>query len=108
VYLYEAGDFTPPDDDTPLDPNKRQDPTFTGTIGPDVTFFGFAVAPAELGKYWVVLEEPPTGYRFYAAEQNLEVEDEPPAGTPHPDDRADVFAYYRFAVPVRVLIGPLL
>ena len=43
----------------------RKDPTFIGTIGPDITFFGFPVPPEALAHHWVVLEEPPAGYRFY-------------------------------------------
>ena len=44
---------------------QRVLPTFTGTIGPDITFFGFPVTPEALATHWVVLEEPPAGYRFY-------------------------------------------
>jgi len=98
VYLYEAAvDWTPPDDKVALDPTKRKDPTFTGTIGDDITFFGFAVPPADLATHWVVLEEPPAGYRFY---------DVPAPGSG--DNNSAEFAYNRFATPVRVLIGPLL
>ena len=66
VYLYPAdATWQPPPDDTALaGPPQRKDPTFTGTIGDDITFFGFAVAPAALATHWVVLEEPPAGYRF--------------------------------------------
>jgi hypothetical protein len=98
VYLYEAAaDWKPPDHKVALDPTKRKDPTFTGTIGDDITFFGFAVPPADLATHWVVLEEPPAGYRFY---------DIPPPGPG--DTNSAEFAYNRFATPVRVLIGPLL
>jgi hypothetical protein len=38
-------------------------------IGDDITFFGFPVPPEALKDHWVVLEEPPAGYRFYAAPQ---------------------------------------
>lgn len=75
-------------------------PTFTGTIGPDITFFGFPVPPEALATHWVVLEEPPAGYRFY---QKTMVA--PNAGVPA--NSASNFAYQRFAVPVRVLIGKL-
>jgi hypothetical protein len=101
VYLYPmAGDWDPPLADTPLAGPDRKDPTFTGTIGPDITFFGFNVPPSALETHWVVLEEPPAGYRFYQQVQT------PPPGPPR-DDSAN-FAYSRFALPVRVLIGPLL
>ena len=79
---------------------NRIDPTFTGRIGTDITFFGFPVPPADLGNHWVVLEEPPTGYRFY-------LDPDPQLPAAETDTSAD-FAYRRFAEPVRVLIGPLL
>src|SRR5690606_24650822 len=97
VYLYPAsGGWQPPGADAALEgPPKRQDPVFTGTIGDDITFFGFKVPPEALATHWVVLEEPPAGYRFFhkvsAAEANS----------------AD-YAFDRFALPVRVLIGALL
>jgi hypothetical protein len=104
VYLYAAtGDFNPPADNEVLAKPTRKDPTFRGTIGDDITFFGFAVAPADLATHWVVLEEPPAGYRFYAAPNDV-----PPVPPPAPQDTAANFAYTRFALPVRVLIGPLL
>jgi len=110
VYLYSAiDDFTPPASNQVLDlapdPTQfgRKDPTFTGTIGPDITFFGFPVPPEALANHWVVLEEPPAGYRFYEKFQRT---DEAP--TALPGDSAEVFAYNRFATPVRVLIGQLL
>ena len=80
-------------------------PTFTGTIGPDITFFGFPVSPAALATHWVVLEEPPAGHRFF----HQPVSPAPraaPAGVAN--DSSSNIAYVRFAVPVRVLIGPLL
>ncbi len=100
VYLYEtlAGDFTPPPVNASLDAPRRVDHVFTGTIGDDITFFGFPIAPGDLTHYWVVLEEPPAGYRFYQASPVPE-----PAGI-----RSAQYAFNRFAVPVRVLIGPLL
>ena len=110
VYLYSATeDFTPPRSGEELKPAPgpaafgRKDPTFTGTIGPDITFFGFQVPPEALATHWVVLEEPPAGYRFY---NKFEPTDEVP--TALPGDAAEVFAYNRFATPVRVLIGQLL
>jgi len=105
VYLYPAlPNWVPPDpkDDLNL---KRALPTFTGTIGTDITFFGFALPPDALKTHWVVLEEPPAGYRFYQ-----KVVDPPPPPRPAGVgiDSSSNFAYQRFAVPVRVLIGPLL
>lgn len=52
VYLYDARptdvsppDWAPPDPNLPLQATKRVEPTFTGTIGTDVTFFGFPYPP---------------------------------------------------------------
>lgn len=101
VYLFpRAPNWKPPDPDTTLTPTVM--PTFTGTIGTDVTFFGFPVPPEALATHWVVLEEPPAGYRFYQQETAVP----PPPGVPA--NGASNFAYQRFALPVRVLIGPLL
>jgi hypothetical protein len=103
VYLYRAAPgFAPPGEGAALVPPDRVDPTFTGTVGPDVTFFGFPVPPAALADHWLVLEEPPAGYRFYATGAV------PPPAPGKPDDTSANFAYNRFALPVRVLIGPLL
>jgi hypothetical protein len=77
-------------------------PTFTGTIGKDVTFFGFPVPPEALANHWVVVEEPPAGYRFFQQETAQPL---PPGVLA---TAASNFAYQRFALPVRVLIGPLL
>ncbi len=98
VYLYQQeNNWMRPDPNVPLDPAKRRDPSFTGTIGPDLTFFGFKVSPQDMTKYWVVLEEPPAGYRFYHQ----------PGAVPGGDHSAG-FARQHFAVPVRVLLGKLL
>lgn len=104
VYLYpRTGDWDPPPDGVPLQPPPvRVDPTFSGTIGEDITFFGFRVPPATLRDHWVVLEEPPAGYRFYHSDAV------PPPGPGLPDDHSASYAFNRFALPVRVLIGPLL
>jgi hypothetical protein len=103
VYLYPvAADGKWPKETNDLT-DKREMPTFTGTIGADITFFGFPIEPLELKKYWIVLEEPPAGHRFY-------YEAGPPP-EPVPDKAVKTsseFAYLRFAVPVRVLIEPLL
>jgi hypothetical protein len=99
VYLYKADPNwpTPPDNM----PGTHVFPTFTGTIGDDVTFFGFPVPPSALADHWVVLEEPPSGYRFYTEKHGDPL---PPIG----GSDAAIYAYNRFALPVRVLIGALL
>ncbi|OAA27365.1 hypothetical protein UG55_100816 [Frankia sp. EI5c] len=67
-------------------------PGFQGRIGPDVVFFGFqGVEPADVARYWLVLEEPPAGYRF--------ANDASTATAPHS------WATEAFAHPVRVLIA---
>jgi hypothetical protein len=111
VYLYHAGD--PPSWTAPagaLDENLKRRPTFTGKIGGDVVFFGFAVKPAELADYWVVLEEPPTGYRFYTEDPHAvfdpNVPDPPLAAAGAATTAAD-YGYATFAVPVRVMIAEL-
>lgn len=101
VYLYRDNDWVPPPNGQPLLDADKRFPTFTGSIGPDVTFFGFPVPPEELKNHWVVLEEPPGGYRFYNSRDNVAV----PAGATA--DGAD-FAIQTFAVPVRVMIGRLI
>ena len=104
VYLYPATPgFLPPPAAAGLDPAKHVPPTFRGTIGPDITFFGFKLPPEALATHWVVLEEPPAGYRFYHKAAS------PPIAHPMATDGASSnFALQHFAVPVRVLIGPLL
>ena len=68
LYLLPAGDpavpeFTRPEAHGDL---TRVYPEFQGTIGGDVTFAGFpSVSPAEARGYWVVLEEPAGGMRFW-------------------------------------------
>lgn len=101
VYLYRDNDWVPPPDNQPLVDADKRFPSFTGTIGADVTFFGFPVPPAELKNYWVVLEEPPGGYRFYNSRDDVPL----PSGAVA-DGAA--FASATFAVPVRVMIGRLI
>ena len=69
----------------------RQWPVFQGSIGEDVTFFGFPFTPQQGEAMWFLLEEPPPGYRFRS------------------DTAADAangadFARVRFNDPSRVLI----
>jgi hypothetical protein len=98
VYLYAAdAAFTPPGAGDVLVDANRVEHVFTGTIGSDITFFGFPIDPGKLADYWVVLEEPPAGYRFFEQSAALVA-----------DSSAANYAFNRFALPVRVLIGPLL
>ncbi len=105
VYLHlSENDWDAPEPGDDLEAGKIL-PTFTGTIGKDITFFGFPVTPDKLKTHWVVLEEPPAGYRFYQA---AKVAPKVPPDSQAPAASSSNFAYQRFALPVRVLIGPLL
>jgi len=74
VYLVDN-----PGDDTWGDPPDvaqvpRVKPILTGAVEPEMVFFGFPMSPAEASSHWLVLEEPPPGYRFRTptgAEQQL-------------------------------------
>lgn len=69
-------------------------PTFQGRLAPDVTFFGFQGFPAEdVAHHWLVLEEPPAGYRFA---------NDAPGADPASDGAT--WAAASFADPVRVLV----
>jgi len=103
VYLFpDAGGWDPPAAGMPMLPPLRIDPTFARHDGQDVTFFGFPVPASSLLDHWVVLEEPPAGYRFYHQDAV------PPPWPGQSDDHSANYAFNRFALPVRVLIGPLL
>jgi hypothetical protein len=67
-------------------------PVFQGNVSQDVTFFGFPLTPVEGRRCWLVVEEPPPGYRFRSD-----------LATPVPADGAN-FASSRFNDPTRVLI----
>jgi hypothetical protein len=77
----------------PADSAVRILPGFRGRIGADVSFFGFpAVGAAALADHWLVLEEPPAGYKFANDSQT-------DASTGHD------WAVATLARPVRVLIS---
>ena len=44
----------------------RIDPVLAGGFTPELVFFGFPVPPGAVADHWLVLEEPPPGYRFHA------------------------------------------
>jgi hypothetical protein len=115
VYLISAGPAGAPNwtqVPSPGQPNWSPiDPTFSGTIGPDVVFFGFPVPPSAAANHWLVLEEPPPGYRFYTeapppsddcARQGFSV-----AAATATKNGAE-YAALAFANPVRVFLGALL
>ena len=100
VYLVPAttsgGD---PDWAADPDTTSRLLPIFQGTIGVDITFFGFDLEPGLAAKHWVVLEEPPHGVRFY----NTGPTPAKSAAMAAASDGAS-FASAAFADPLRVLI----
>ena len=73
---------------------KREYPTFSGTLTPELVFFGFGVPPSAGADHWLVLEEPPPGYRFKHPAANASV-------------HGAAFAAATFAPPVRVFFGNL-
>lgn len=90
-------------------PDGTQDkvwPVFQGSIGDDVTFFGFPLTPTQARAYWLVLEEPPAGLRFRSdLADPVVVADIPAVGL----DTGGGYAVTRLNDPTRVLIrGPRL
>ena len=79
-------------------------PVFQGRVGVDVVFFGFDQQPGEALNHWLVLEEPPPGFRF---------RNSPPAGDLWNAERIQrfenaesgaTFADAAFNEPTRVII----
>jgi hypothetical protein len=89
----QAGGVPDWDADPPFGGTERLYPTFQGSIGTDITFFRFELQPTDARRYWIVLEEPPSGYTF----RNDEPDD------PTINDGA-AFADHTFSDPIRVLI----
>lgn len=78
----------------PAENAPRAWPNFQGSIGEDVTFFGFDLTPEQARRYWIVLEEPASGYRFRSDQNSTAT------------NGAD-FAAATLNIPTRVLIsGP--
>ena len=83
----------------------RDYPSFSGTLTPELVFFGFDLPPSAGTDHWLVLEEPPPGYRFRHPESE---------GDPVQKAKANAatdgatFAAATFAEPVRVFLGNLL
>lgn len=63
VYLHAAAG-APADLKDPPSPAKNTPPCLTGSITPDLVFFGFDIPAQELDNYWLVLDEPPAELRF--------------------------------------------
>jgi hypothetical protein len=85
------------------DPADRIYPAFQGQIGPDIAFFGFAVAPAEAQEQWVAIEEPDRGYRFWETKGDDPLFAEAMAEVATGASGAEVAAR-TFANPIRVMI----
>ncbi len=85
---------TPPDVTVPA---NRVDPVLTGNLTPELVFFGFPKPPAAVSDHWLVLEEPPSGYRFR----------EPTPTEADTDDGAQ-YAHDTLYEPVRAFFGNLL
>ena len=95
--------------DTDLATVPRVHPTMTGSVGPDVVFFGFPLAPVAGRDHWVVLEEPPPGYRFYTKNQTADTcEDAARAAKKDTATDGATYAHATYALPVRVFLGKLL
>jgi hypothetical protein len=87
------------DQNLPDAASHREWPIFQGSIGDDVTFFGFALTPQQAQVYWIVLEEPPSGYTFY----NDHADNAPVLLEPDANDGGN-YARQRLTDPTRVLI----
>jgi hypothetical protein len=61
-----GGTSPPPrgDDASEMDPAKAIMPVLRGHLGADITYVGFPVAPADIGKYFFIVEEHMTEPRF--------------------------------------------
>jgi hypothetical protein len=111
VYMYPADDKWSDADLPSLRADLCVPPIFTGTIGDDVVFFGFPLPAHAFVDHWVVLEEPPAGYRFYNTQPKGDpIDEDPPVVWPNRLSAADAatYAFDTFALPVRAMIGELL
>jgi hypothetical protein len=111
VFMYPGGGNWDDSKLDVLDPNQCVHPIFTGTLGDDVVFFGFRLPAHAFADHWVVLEEPPAGYRFYDTQPAGDrVGDDPSKVWSERDSAADAatYAFDSFVLPVRVMIGNLL
>jgi len=66
IYLAPAHPDATGDPDWDQNPqlDQRLYPVFQGKVGEDAVFFGFDIEPNDARDHWVVLEEPPPGFRF--------------------------------------------
>ena len=88
----------PPDADSPA--TVRVHPNLNGSLHPELVFFGFPLPPSAASSHWLVLEEPPPGFRFRAP-SNV------PGLDPNLTDGA-TYAVRTLNRPIRAFFGNLL
>jgi hypothetical protein len=79
------------------DPATHIQPILSGVVEPELTFFGFPMTPQDGERFWLVLEEPPPGYRFRA-----------PTGPQRELKNGGAYAAATLDPPVRAFFGNLL
>lgn len=72
-------------------------PNLTGTLHPELVFFGFPVPPSAGKDHWLVLEEPPPGFRFTV-----------PTAAQRGITNAATYAKSTLNQPIRAFFGKLL
>ncbi len=99
VYLVKnPGGATTWADPPPVDdPDTHVKPILNGAVEAELVFFGFPLSPQQASSYWLVLEEPPPGYRFRA-----------PTAAERQLTNASQYAASTLAPPVRAFFGNLL
>ncbi|MEO7589164.1 MAG: hypothetical protein ABIS84_14195, partial [Arachnia sp.] len=77
--------------------NPRILPNLTGSLHPELVFFGFPLPPSAGKDHWLVLEEPPPGFRFT-----------PPTAAQGPMTDGATYATATLNKPIRAFFGKLL
>ncbi|RMB61511.1 hypothetical protein [Tessaracoccus antarcticus] len=77
--------------------NPRILPNLTGSLHPELVFFGFPLPPTAGKDHWLVLEEPPPGFRFT-----------PPTAAQGPMTDGAAYAKATLNKPIRAFFGKLL
>lgn len=83
IYLVRSPDAGSPDDRLKAPPTLTYaapdranrifiGPNFHGTLARDIVFFSFDIEPADLAKYWLVLDEPAAQLRFRVFDGNTD------------------------------------
>ena len=99
VYLVAnpGGETTWGDPPPVHDPLTHVQPVLSGTLHPELVFFGFPRTAQQGKSHWLVLEEPPPGYRFKA-----------PTSTQRDLTDSGKYAAATLDKPVRAFFGNLL